>query len=303
MNRLVLMVLAFSFAFGGRLCDAAEGSAALAPADEVSSENSKFSENQDITDSVLKANAGSLSHYSLRFNFSYSGPPLGDLEAKDQPNPDGTVAVTATALTGSFGGRYRFDSKSSLSLTAGLSDQYIFHEGQRADINNPFLSYDRALQAFGIQMVSSVGAALITTSTLRAVSEVSSLNYSLSSIYEFGTSGLALGLDGTLAYYFFSRAWMAKDGKVRQENIGFNPSVKYNVNDKLNVYTGLGFAFWNPRSETDRGRLLAKTTTQKWGLGYAFTRDIYFTPFISSFPEKIALDMTTINFNTIFSLF
>lgn len=267
-----------------------------------SQSHERFQENKEITDNVLKADTGSLSRYSLRFNLSYAGPPIGELDARHQPNPDGTVAVTATALKGSFGGRYRLDSKSSLSLTAGLSDQYIFHDRQRMDVNNPYFSYQRAFRLWGIQMIESPGIAVITARKLKSVSELASINNSLTAVWDIGHTGLALGLTGTLAYYFFTRSWHHDDGKVRQYNIGLNPSLKYNLTDRLNVYSTLQLAYWNPRSGK-RIDLHTKTTAQKFGVGYSFSRDFYITPYLGFFPAQPAWKSTTLNCNTVFSLF
>lgn len=51
--------------------------------------NKTFQEDKRITDIELKAAAGSLSRYSMKFDLSYSGPPVNDLSDPEMPNPDG----------------------------------------------------------------------------------------------------------------------------------------------------------------------------------------------------------------------
>src|SRR4051812_46700683 len=41
-----------------------------------------------ITDLELRAQAGSVNRYSLKFNFGYSGPPIDNLSDPNKPNPD-----------------------------------------------------------------------------------------------------------------------------------------------------------------------------------------------------------------------
>ena len=52
----------------------------------------------------------------------------------------------------------------------------------------------------------------------------------------------------------------------------------------------------------DNTVLWNKTVTLRLGFGYAFTRDIYFAPYIQTYVTRLALDMTTINVSGVFSV-
>ena len=263
----------------------------------------KFEENLEVTDPKLKADEGSLSRFSLRFNLSYSGPPVGDLSAREQPNPDGTVSVTATAITGSAGLRYRFDSQRSISLTTGLSNQYPFREGNRFDASNPYFSFSSAFRLGEVQLISTPGLSLITAQKLRAVNEVAAVNYTLSSVYNLGESIFAVGLDGTLSYFLFNELYDKKDGRVRRSAFSASPTCKANVTKKLNLFTSVTFAFWNPRSGGSQVRFLQNTVSGKVGLGYAITRDIYISPYLGYYPGDPSWKSTSLNMSTVFSVF
>jgi hypothetical protein len=262
----------------------------------------KFEENTEVTDPKLKADEGSLSRLSLRFNLSYSGPPVGDLSAREQPNPDGTVSVTATAITGSAGLRYRFDSQRSISLTTGLSNQYPFREGSRFDANNPYFSYSRAFRIGDLQLISTPGFSIITAQKLTAVNQVLAANYSLSSVYNLGESIFAAGLDGTFSYFFFDEPYQRKDGRVRRSAFSASPTFKANVTKRLNLFTSVTFAFWNPRSGGSQVRFQQNTVSGKVGFGYAITRDIYISPYLGYFPGDPSWKSTSLNMSTVFSV-
>ncbi len=264
--------------------------------------NKKFNEDQEITDAKLKADAGSLSKYSLKFNLSYYGPMVGALDAKDQPNPDGSISNHATAITGAFGGRYRLDSSTSLSMGTGMKANHPFHGMDRFDLNDPFLNYDILARWGGLQMRNSPGVSYITTPEYKSVGEYGALNYDTSLVYNLGTSRLAVGLDATFGYYLYGRNYRSSDGKANQYTLSTYPTLKYNFTDKLNVNTSTKVAWVNLRRSNDRYQMLNQLVSQRLGVGYALTRDIYLFPYINFYPASLHADNTTLNFLTSFSI-
>lgn len=264
--------------------------------------NRKFSENNEITDAKIKADAGSLSRYSLKFNLSYYGPTFGDVSAKDQPNPDGSIGTYETSIGGSLGGRFRIDKKTTISLGGGLKLVHPFHGMDRTDLNNPYISYDMTNKIDGVQMRNSFGASYITVPNYKAVGEYAGLNYDLALAYDLGSSGYAISLDSSLGYYLYDRDYISKDGKASRATASIFPGVKYNFSDRFNVNTSLSISVWNPRSKSDEFALLNKTVSQRLGVGYAYSRDIYFAPYVNFFPDRLSFDRTTINFSTSFSV-
>lgn len=264
--------------------------------------NKKFEDDKDITDSRLKADSGSLSRYSMKFSLSYFGPPIGDLSNKNQPNPDGSLGVYATSLGGSISGRYRIDSKSAVSLGTGVSALTPFHGVERMDVKTPFVSYDRNARLGDVQMRNSYGVSVTTIPNFRNVGQYASLSYDNSLIYNFGASGFAAGVDSSVSVFLYERDYVKKDGKASRYVVGLYPQVKYNINDKTNIYTSIALNYWNPRYAPSEATLLNKTLSGRLGMGMAFTRDIYFAPYLNFYPENIQAETTTISFSTVFSI-
>lgn len=264
--------------------------------------NKKFAEDKDITDSKLKADSGSLSKYSLKFSLSYFGPPIGDLENKNQPNPDGSIGNFATALSGSISGRYRFDSKSTMSLGTGVKVIAPFHGAERTDVSTPFVSYDRSSRLGDVQTRHSVGASIVTIPEYRDVGQVGTLNLDGSLVYNIGASGFAVGLDYGPSLFLYERDYEKSDRKASRYYIGVYPQIKYNVSDKLNVYTSLAIGYQNLRSIENEFELQNRTITGRLGMGWAFTRTIYFAPYLNFYPDDLRADNTTISFSTVFSI-
>lgn len=264
--------------------------------------NRKFEETKEITDAKLKADGGSLSKYSLSFNLSYYGPTLGDLGAKDQPNPDGSIGTYETALGGSLGARYRLSSDSSISAGTGLKAIHPFHGMDRFDTNNPYLSYNVFNRVGALQMRNSPGISVITIPNYTRVGEFASMSYDFSMVYNLGRSRFALGLDSSLGYFLYNREYRKKDGKSSRYNLAFYPALKYNFTDKLNLNTSLSLSFWNPRGRDDQWSMLNRSVNQRLALGYAVTRDIYVSPYLTFYPNNLTTDGTTLNFSTVFSL-
>lgn len=266
-------------------------------------ENKKFDDNHEITDAKLRADAGSLSKYSLSFNLSYFGPALSDLSAKDQPNPDGTVGTYETALSGTFGGRYRIDPITSISLGTGMKAIHPLNGMDRFDVNNPYVSYDMMSRWGNLQMRNSPGVSWVTIPNYTKVGEYGSMNYDFSAVYNLGYSPWALGLDSTLGYYLYSRGFITSDKRCAQYNISAYPNVKYNFSDRFNMYTSVGVSGWNPRMLPDNHfAIWSRSVTQRLGVGYAFRRDVYVAPYLNFYPSHPGPDGTTINVTTVFSL-
>ncbi|CAE78613.1 hypothetical protein predicted by Glimmer/Critica [Bdellovibrio bacteriovorus HD100] len=264
--------------------------------------NKKFEDDKDITDSKLKAESGSLSRYSLKFSLSYFGPPIGDLDSKLQPNPDGSIGVNQVSLSGSISGRYRLDSKAAISAGTGINVLTPFQGAERTDVKTPFISYDRNARLGDVQVRNSYGASLTTVPNFREVGQYSSLSYDNSLVYNIGSSGVAVGLDTGLSVFLYERGYEPKDGKASRYHLGFYPQVKYNFSDKLNVYTSVAMNFWNPRYRDGEMDLLNKTLSGRVGMGYAFSRDIYFAPYLNYYPKDARTESTTLSFSTIFSI-
>jgi hypothetical protein len=318
-----VLLFAFFVALHSTICQAADSAAAAgnlpatsAPAEGAETESQaegsgllkKFEENHEITDARMRAASGSLTRLSMRFSLGYFGPPVGDLGALNQPNPDDLVAKTATAISGSMGLRYRFDSQQSLSLIVGVSDNYPLRPEQQFDVNNPQISYTDSFRWGNVQMLSAPGISMSTEKVFTAKGQTLGINYGLESIYNLGMSDFALTSDENVSWNAFNRAFNPKpprkggDGNVRRLSMGVSPGMKYYFNRRLSAQTSVGFSFYNLRGTPSIGQLENKTISQRVGVGYAFTRDVFVSPFLNFYPTKPALRTTTVNVATVFSV-
>ncbi|MBC7421234.1 MAG: hypothetical protein H7328_10945 [Bdellovibrio sp.] len=262
----------------------------------------KFQENTEITDTKLKAESGSLSTYSLSLNLTYYGPTVGDLSAKDQPNPDGSPGAFETSLGGALGGRYRFSPRSTITAGSGLKAIHPFHGMEKFETNNPYINYNLSDRIGDVQMRNSIGFSSITYSGYTKIGEIASLGYDNSMVYNLGFTPLAIGLDTSIAYYFYNRGYQSSDGKASRYTISAYPNAKYNLTDKLNINTSIGFSSFNLRKLDDQSVLGNRSITQRLGVGYAYTRDVYLSPYLNFYPDNLSPDGTTINFSAILSV-
>lgn len=265
--------------------------------------NKKFEDTREITDTKMRADLGSLSRYSFKFDLSYYGPAMGTPWEKNLPNPDGVVRDSTTKIKGNISARYRLDSNSSLFLASGLSTLYPLHGVGRTDVNTPQVGYDMFHRLGDVQMRNALSVSAVTVPTYQAVGMAAGLNYVGSLIFEFGTSGFFAGTDLLFFYNIFNREYNPTTDRGTPRYTGiFSPSLKYNFSDRWNVNTNLGFAFWNPRSLENEWALWPQAVTQKLAVGYAFTKAVYVSPYLNFYPGKIATDTTTMNISTVFSV-
>lgn len=269
--------------------------------------NKKFEDRHTLTDAKLRADAGSLSRISAKASLSYFGPTFGDLSAPEQPNPDGSVGSYSQAIKGSISARYRLSPDSTISAGTGISFIKPFHGWDRTDVSNPFLSYDFSNRFGRLQMRNSPGLTISTVPNYTAIGQVGGLSWDNSLVYNIG-SGFAVSFDSSFNYWIFHREYRpgsirkGGDGTASQYSISWYPGLKFNFSDAFNVNTSAGFSLQNPRAESDPLALLNKTVSLRLGCGYAFSRDVYFAPYVQSYVTQLALDTTSINVSGVFSV-
>ncbi len=270
-------------------------------------QNKKFQESHTLTDAKLRAESGSLSRLSAKAAISYFGPTFGDLSAPEQPNPDGSVGSYSQAMKGSVSVRYRLTSDSTISAGTGVSFIKPFHGWDRTDVNNPFLSYDFSDRFGRLQMRNSPGVKITTVPNYTSIGQIAEVSWDNSLVYGLA-GGLALSFDSSLSYWVYGREYRpgalrrGGDGTASQYGISWYPGLKYNVSDAFNLNTSAGFSLQNPRMANDNAVLWNKTVSLRLGFGYAFSRDIYFAPYVQTYVTRLALDMTSINVSGVFSV-
>jgi hypothetical protein len=74
------------------------------------------------------------------------------------------------------------------------------------------------------------------------------------------------------------------------------------MTDKINILSSVALTWLSPRYVANETVLLNKTVNQRLGVGYAYSRDVYFFPYLTLYPTSLAADTTTVNFSTTFSI-
>jgi len=272
--------------------------------------NRKFEDTRTLTDPALRTSDGSLSRFSFKGSFGYSGPTFADLSAQNQPNPDGTAGNYAQRMTGNATANYRLDATHNLSAGTGITLNYPFAGTNQYSTNNPFVGYSFANRYDNLQMRNSAQLIQATIPNYTAIGERAGVSWFNGLVYQFTATKLALSLDSTAYYWMFSRGYQATDGfankrpqTVQQYTIGTQPGLKYLISDNMNIYTNASFQWFNPRGQSgDQAVLWNRSVSTALGFGWAYSRDIYISPYLISYPNNMQADQTTINLSTTFSL-
>jgi len=262
----------------------------------------KFQDDSEITDTKLKADEGSRSEYSLKFQLAFAGPPIGALNSPKQPNPDGSIGTYDTSIGGAISGRFRLSSETAVSVGSGVSALQPLQGVTRYDTKNPFVSYDISSKWNDLQLRNAVTLTDTTNPDYLAVGETGGVSFTNYAVYNFAQSKFAVELDSSFSYWFFNRGYVPSDRSAGSYFLTFYPYLKYNATSKLNLNTSLAVQYMNPRVANDPTVLGNKTLSQQIAIGYAFTKDIYFSPYINFYPAAMAADSSTLNFSTTFSL-
>lgn len=276
--------------------------------------NRKFREDGRITDIELKAQAGSLSRYSLKFDLSYSGPPVDNLSDPEMPNPDDRPRPNRTSLGGFMGLRYRMNSNEAFNVSTGLRWFTPYHQmaGEHVkksagdkdyEIANPQLSYDRTYPLGPTQMRSSVKGSYTTSDYYLDRGQVGSVGLAQAVKYTVLDTRWILGAVADIDYYFFNRSFERQDGRMSQYYISVIPSLEYKLRDNLNLRTSVAYSYANYRMADNSWIWQEQVPSGRFGLGWAITRDIYFSPFLSFFTKDPAIRTTSLSFSTVFSIF
>lgn len=261
----------------------------------------KFAETGELTDNELRIKTGSLSRYSLTLNLGYEGPVISDLSAQDQPNPDRTVGNFATNMKGGLGGRYRWSSDSSVTLTSGVAVMYPMGTNRRYDLSNQTLTYDLSGRLGEWQSRMAFGLTRVTVPELLNAGQVGGATVALSLVREIPGTSFSLALNEFIGQWFFERPYRFSDGRVQQATLVTSPELKYTLSPHFTAYTAVGISHFHPRSARDDWALHNRIVTQRLGIGYGYSRDIYFSPYVKFYPGRLTTDTVTLNFSTVIS--
>jgi hypothetical protein len=277
-----------------------------------SSKQDSNSYNKDqITNSRLAADAGSMKKFSFRSLFGYSGGSLENPFARLRPNyrnlPD-TPLDLATA-DGSFGLAYRLDAESSLRFNVGASIRSPLHNSLEEYLNNrivigskeqpifnistPSLEYNRTFRSGNLMISPSVSVSISTdhrdTHVLRSLGF---LNVSSTFILEVEKSKWMPGISTSVTQYFYkdSAVLNTENGKRPNTGVGLYPFVEYQFNE-LFAYRAL-FGFFNYSHYRGDSYITQDAHYISTGLSITPTRDIWIYPNFQVNPNNLKLKDT-----------
>jgi hypothetical protein len=317
---LFLSVCVLAFLFGPYSSGADESSATRSQGQSSTKienvlKDKKFEEDKRITDLELKAQAGSLSRYSLKFNLGYSGPPVTNLSDTNRPNPDNRSGDYRTNLSGSLGLRYRVSSDQAINLGTGMKwyTPYQAITGQPVekrpkdknyDINDPYVGFDQTYAFQNAQFRSGAKYAQITTEYYRRNAQFGTFSLDQAVKYNPGRERWVLGLLLSADYFAFSRQWREGDAtNISKYYLTLAPSVEYKLTDKVNFNTSLGYSYQNLRTDHSYWRWRHPMTGWRVGAGWAIRRDVYINPYLNFFVDKPSFKTASASMSAVFSLF
>lgn len=317
---LLISFLLLSFPLAGwsetKKTSPEEVSAAIPVSTESPKNDSVDEADQLITNRRLRADAGSLSLWSVSSSFNYQGGSLADPTDPKRPNiVRGADALTLQNLTGDVGVRYRMTKLLSVTGSTGVFMTTPFHSSidtddpklkrnfdqnhQKITVNDPQakLTYVNKITFF--QSVTQARLTLITNNQQKLDGYRWSYYFSENLMHNVSGTRFSYGTNIAAQFYSFSR----KNDALTDSVIGFYPALEYEFTDKLNFRTAFGtWVYQHIRSE-ETWTYEKRKVYQSVGLGITLTRDIFLYPNIQYIPSDIRADRTNIALSTNINFF
>lgn len=256
-----------------------------------------------ITNIKMRAETGSKSRWSIATAMGYSAGSVQKPMDAWRPNLSGVTGSTdATNFSGTVSVKYALNTKSSLFSGIGMrwitpfegSDVPRGYNGEKFDIENPYLTYQYLYRWLGVQSAFNINQRVYTNTNLKKDGYVTSTSFSQNNMYDIGTTGLSAGLSAYLDLNFFDNDSARARRNQSDHAFGLSPALEYRISDKMNVRTDLNLvAFRHDRSQPERWTYVQNKLVQGLSFGYAITRDIYISPGMQWNPENIRADRTT----------
>lgn len=275
----------------------------------------QFKEDERIQDMEMKAKSGSLSVLSMKFDLAYAGPRIDRLGEPDMPNPDHRARDNRTSLSGLMGLRLRATSDLAFNASTGVKwyTPYQAMTGQDVprprntktyDVSNPQASVDYTSLWGKVQSRSALALVYETQDYYVQKGQTGGFGFSQNLKYALGSSRWIVGSGFDLDFFLYSRNYVPQtDGKVANYYLSWSPSVEYKILDRLNFRTSIGFSYSAMRKFHNWMVWDQIAPTQRVGLGWGVTRDIYLNPYINFFIEHPKFATTSLSLMTVFSIF
>ncbi|MCK6599971.1 MAG: hypothetical protein L6Q37_16520, partial [Bdellovibrionaceae bacterium] len=175
---------------------------------------------EEITNARLRASTGSKSKFSIQTEFGYSGGSVGSPIGKTRPKLDaGPIVPDYTAAYGSISGKYRINERNNINLGSGIGLTTPGFEGQRSELQDPYLSFSHLIAINGYQNVLLAQiTAHSSKSNLDAKNEYG-IDFTHTILTNIGKSKWQAGLSTALSYEGYS-GFVSKNAQAAQSVIG-----------------------------------------------------------------------------------
>lgn len=271
---------------------------------------------EEITNARMRASLGSKSKWSVRTALNYQGGAIDKAFSEERPNYRAAVATnTVSYFSGDLAIKRRLGDMDSLNFGTGLTVYRPFHRtldeatnsgsgARNLNVSSPYLEYNIAYKAAGLQMSSSATYTHSTTDfDVNDVKTYGSADVTQMLIGEIGTS-LSVGTSLTVAKTFYKGSGEIDGLGQAKENlqVGLFPFMEYAFNDRYSFRTVFGY-FQFQEFETDKGEFHQLTPYQSMGVGISLARDFYLYPNVQFTPKDIRADRTNVGLSANINLF
>jgi hypothetical protein len=266
----------------------------------------QFEEDSRINDLQIRADAGSLSRYSLKFIVGYAGPSLTDLSQPNIPNPSGATSDTRSYVSGYLGAKYRITSNDGIYVSAGLRGYIKAQTGDNQDLTDPSISYDHTyLFSPTVQARTQVGISMVTNSFYRNMGETNGAQIAQYTKWRINNSRWIVGGEVEAWAFSFNRGYDTKDKYITDYYFNGIPSLEYQLTDNLNLSSSAAKKIAHYRRTDAPSTFDAETNlwSARLGVGWAVQHDIYLNPYIGFYPEAMTWTNASIGFNGVISVF
>jgi hypothetical protein len=277
---------------------------------------------ETITNSLLRAESGSKSKWSIASTINYNGGSIEKPLDEERPNiANATGTSTESLLEGQISAKYNITP--SQSVLAGVGVRWFAPleahpkgiEGDRMDADNPYAIYQYLYKWSGIQSVLQVQQIYYTNVDRLAEGYVTSFNVNQDNMYQVPNTKLSIGASvwAQIAYYNKTgplgtpgEEGFLADMRDDQSDysIGLEPTIEYAFTESISFRAVS--SLWNfehlrsqPRFNTYRW----DKVSQSIGLGISVTRDIFLYPNVQFLPDDLSPSRTNVALNANINVF
>lgn len=267
----------------------------------------KFEEDERINDLQIRADAGSLSRYSMKLVMGYAGPEITNLASPNIPNPDNRSNDMRSNVSSIIGVKYRLTPNDGIYFSGGLKAYIRAQSGDNQDLTNPSLSYDHTyLFSRAVQAHTTVMGTMVTNSYYRPQGETFGATVSQMVKWNIGLTRWVLGGNVEASNYFYNRGYDPKSDGKKLADYAFNiiPSLEYKLTSSLNLNTSYSKSIAHYRKTTDAATFDGSPLWNgRVGVGWAVKHDIYLNPYITFYPEAMSWQYASLGLSSVINVF